>query len=343
MTSPLPKKTMDRWKKVLLIVACTLLGLILLVCSALGILWLCGRRALLSKPGDVVLSPPAGYDVTIDDDASVVYNGKRYCYNSDVTAIVCMGTDRTEDLVTIGNGYGQADTLFLVAIDTKSGKITIINVSRDILAEIDVYDENGEFLSIERHQICLAHAYGNSRENACNNTVTAVSRLFYGIPINTYFAIDWSSIPLLTQSVGGVVVPAYDKEWNPIDGTVTLSGADAIQYLKGRRSDIINANLGRMERQVSYLKSLASKAIEISRSTPTFPITLFETLSDHSTSNLDVSRITYLSCVFLDNGAQLDFRSVAGEVSMGEKFAEMHVDQTALFEMVLEVFFKPIP
>ncbi len=341
MTNQPPKKKMARWKRVLLIIACVLLALLLLVFSVFGILWLKGRNALLGG-NNVTLEPPTGYDVTIDDDQTVIYNGERYQYNPNMTTVLCMGTDKNATESERDQANGQADAIFLVAIDTASGKTTVIAISRDIMAEISIYDQKGNFVGTEVHQICLAYAYGDSPEAGCNNMVTAVSRLLCGVPINTYFSIDWSTVPLLTKSVGGVTVPAYDKEWNPIGGTVTLTGDDSVDYLRGRRHDVVTANNNRMERQASYLKSFAAKAIEQSRANPSFPLKLFDMLGSHSTSNIDASRITYLSTVFLDNGAQMNFRSVAGEITMGDDFAEMRVDQQALFELVLEVFFQKV-
>ncbi len=332
-------KKMALWKKVLLIIGAILLCLILIAGATLGTLWLRGRQALLT--GETAsLEPPNELEVTVEDDQTVVYNGKRYVYNKNMTAILCMGVDQTAQESAYTTGNGQADTLFLLSIDTETGKTTVLNISRDIMAEVGIYNESGVFTGIETKQICLAYAYGDGAEGSCENTALAVSRLLYGIPVNTYFCVNWSAIPLLTDAIGGVTVPAYDEDWNPTGGTVYLSGSNAESYLRGRRHDTVTANNNRMERQIAYLNAYAAKVIERTRANPSFPLGLFRTIGEQSINTVDASRITYLSSVFLANGAQLDFRSIEGEVKMGEEFAEMYVDQQALFELVLELFYQ---
>lgn len=61
-------------------------------------------------------------------------------------------------------------------------------------------------LGTEKQQICLSYSYGDGKESSCENTVNSVQRLFYNIPINTYFSLDLDGISALNDSVGGVDV-----------------------------------------------------------------------------------------------------------------------------------------
>ena len=52
----------------------------------------------------------------------------------------------------------------------------------------------------------LAYAYGNGKDTSCQYMVDAVSRLFYGIPVNGYAAFNMETIAALNDAVGGVTV-----------------------------------------------------------------------------------------------------------------------------------------
>ena len=60
-----------------------------------------------------------------------------------------MGVDRdkinTDEEYLKKHGAGQSDTLFLAAVNTSTGKISLINVPRDIMAYVKTYDENGKY------------------------------------------------------------------------------------------------------------------------------------------------------------------------------------------------------
>ena len=61
-----------------------------------------------------------------------------------------MGVDRdkinTDEEYLKKHGAGQSDTLFLAAVNTSTGKISLINVPRDIMAYVKTYDENGKWM-----------------------------------------------------------------------------------------------------------------------------------------------------------------------------------------------------
>ncbi len=327
-----------RWKKAVIILLCILLSLVLVVVGTFGIMWLSGRKALLDNTAQS-MTAPSGYEVDIDDDGVVRYNGKKYAYNENMTAIMIIGVD---DEAVSSKVNGQADALYLMAIDTKTGKITVIAISRDIMADVRTASADGNYGSIKKEQICTAYAYGQGDVGGCENTISSVSHLLYGVPINTYFSMEWSSISVLTDYVGGVTVPGYDSDWNPTGKMVTIRGQKALDYIQKRSKTTIEGNNNRMQRQIDYLKAFADKAIERTKKDITTPVKLYNKLNKYSCNNIDVSRIAYLSTVFMDGGAQLEFVSVPGTLVAGEKYAEMYVDQGKLFEIVLNVFYEEI-
>ena len=140
----------------------------------------------------------------------VIYNGHKYQYNKDITSILFMGVDRdkinTDEEYLKKHGAGQSDTLFLAAVNTSTGKISLINVPRDIMANVKTYDENGKYSGRKLRQLCLAYAYGDGKAKSCKNAVDAVSKVLYGIPIDSYMSINLSAISVLNDAVGGVNV-----------------------------------------------------------------------------------------------------------------------------------------
>ena len=327
-----------KWKKVLLIILCILLCLVLAAVGTFSAMWLSGRSALLDN-GNQSMTAPSGYEVDIDEDGVVRYEGKRYEYNENVTSVMIIGVDDEE---RTARANGQADALYLMAIDTKTGKVTVIAVSRDIIADVNVFSDDGNTVGVKQQPICNAYAYGVDAVKGCENTVESVSHLLYGVPINTYFSMKWTAISVLNDYVGGVTVPGYDSNWNPTGEMVTIYGKSALNYIQKRSKATADGNNNRMQRQINYLKAFADKAIEKTKQDISTPVKLYNRLNRYSCNNLDASRITYLATVFINGGAQLEFVSVPGEVVEGEEYAEMYVDQKALYEIVLDVFYKEL-
>ena len=327
-----------RWKRVLLVFISVLICLALIAVAAFGIMWFSGRNALIDNDKHS-MTAPSGYDVDIDEDGVVRYNGKKYTYNENMTSLMIIGVD---DEARHKYANGQADALYLMAIDTKSGKVTVIAISRDIMADVEVISDDGNSVGIKKQQICNAYAYGVDAVNGCENTVEAVSRLLYGVPINTYFSMKWTAISVLNDYVGGVTVPGYDSNWNPTGKMITVYGKNALDYIQKRSKATVDGNNNRMKRQVDYLNAFANKSIERTKKDITTPVKLYNRLNKYSCNNLDATRITYLATVFINGGANLECVSVPGEVVQGEEYVEMYVDQKALYEIVLDVFYEEV-
>ena len=60
-------------------------------------------------------------------------------------------------------------------------KISVIGINRDTMASMNVYDKNGRYSGRQTAQIALSHAYGDGLEESCENSLDAVSNLFYGL------------------------------------------------------------------------------------------------------------------------------------------------------------------
>lgn len=335
-----PCKLLDRrWKKILVSVLAVLLGLALIAAGCFSVLWFKGKLSLKTEAPSFSASNP---DAELEDDV-IVYKGEKYKFNPDITSLLFIGTDGKSKAANNKKfGHGQADALFLAAIDTKSGEVSLISIPRDSMARVRVYSDEGNFINTEQMQICLSYAYGQGGELSCENTVEAVSNLLYGININTYFCLDWKVISEVNDMVGGVTVDEYDAQFNKTGKKVTLKGQAALDYILVRDHDNLNSSINRLDRQISYIKSFSSQIIDKTKQDISVPLNIYNKINSRSINTLDASKITYLSTVFLNGGAKLNFETIKGEMVQGEEYAEFYPDEQALYELVLKVYYQKL-
>ena len=81
-----------------------------------------------------------------------------------------------------------------MVVNHKTKKVNLINVNRNSMAEMDIYNKDGELMDTEVRQICLAHGYGTGHEDSCERQVEAVSQLFNFLQINGYYSLELNGI-----------------------------------------------------------------------------------------------------------------------------------------------------
>ena len=331
--------------RVLIIILCVLLAILI----ALGATWL-----ILYKSGESQLKTPSDYAVNIDDDnvskveedgSTIDYNGKLYRLNPDVVSLLFIGIDREElgnDNNVVGTG-GQADALYLVSINTEQKKYKVISISRDTITDIGVYSADGKYVGTEKKQICLSYAYGDGKTTSCENTVRAVSSLFYNIPIQSYFALERSAIPTLNDTIGGVTVPVYDEDGKDTGKTTTLFGQDAYDYVHYRDISRLDSNNIRMTRQTAYIKAFIKKLISSAATNLNVALDFFNTATQYSSTNLNTSIVTYYATTVLAHGSNvdIDYVKLPGKITKGKSGnAEYNHDKEALTKLVIETYYE---
>jgi len=343
------------WQKLLIILAWILAGIITLSAIVVGVFFIMKQAGVSQLTGgDVQMTAPVieNAGVSVDNSKNTItYNGTTYAYNSNMTSILCMGIDRrgglglTDEIVGTG---GQADALYLVALDTKTGETDIIAISRDIYSDIGVYSADGVYTGTENAQLCLAYAYGDGKETSCENTVNAVERLFYNLPINSYFAMDMYAISELNDAVKGVYVTLeddflYSKGFYGRAGdTVRLYGDYARMYLQYRDINELSSSVDRMNRQINYLERFTQRAIEMTKRDFSIPADLFNIVKEYSVTNLNASKVSALAYTVVTSGAEVEFKKVPGEVIHNGEFAEYVVDEQGMLELILDVYYEPV-
>ena len=336
------RKKKKRLRKVLLSIGCIFLSLILIVVGTFTYLFIKGSSELLD--GDYTITAPEGVE-TQNDGEFVVYKGKTYKLNKNITNILFMGVDKRELEETEVQGTGgQADVIVLLAVDTKTGKISMINISRDTMTDVTVYSANGGYIGSENQQICLSYAYGDGKETSCENTVNSVKRLFYNIPIKSYLALDLDGIAAVNDSIGGVDVTSPETIDSFVKGqNYHLEGKLAESFVRSRNHESAEANTLRMQRQQLYVTQFMDKVISATKEKITTPVDLFNASSPYTCTNLNPSKVLYLAqSIVLSNGLSVEMSTVPGDAKMGTTYAEYYVNESRFYELFLSVFYTPV-
>ena len=279
---------------------------------------------------------------------SIRYHGKVYTYKKDILTFLFLGIDKEGEVKASSNLFkgGQADALFLAVLDPGEKKISVIGINRDTMASMNVYDKNGRYSGRQTAQIALSHAYGDGLEESCENSLDAVSNLFYGLPIHGYCALNMPVVSKLNDAVGGVdvVIPesanGLEKGWTT-GAEVHLEGDAAYQFIHYRDTAQEQSAETRLERQKQYLKKFILQAKEAMKQDMTLPLQLYTQITPYMVTDVTADEAVYLAGQALSYSfGDDDFYSMTGTVKMGEKFEEFYPDETALYELVLDVFYE---
>ena len=154
----------------------------------------------------------------------------------------------------------------------------------------------------------------------------AVSKVLYGIPIDSYMSINLSAISVLNDAVGGVNVQVIG-DLTSVDPTlkeganVTLLGGQAETYVRSREFDPLDANMARMQRQQQYITAFAQKALQEMKGDLTLPLDLLNLVSENSVTNLSAPKITYLATKVSGSSFSSDnIYSIDCDIKEGETF-----------------------
>ncbi len=324
-------------------IAITMAVILAGIAITLAVLINMGRNSLLKE--DKIKLP-----INVKTDGEyIIYKGHKYQFNDHIYTLLFAGIDKKteEHNEKIFGTAGQADAIFLLAVDTTTSKYKLIALSRDAMVDVNVCDMAGNFKGVEKMQICLAHAYGDGEESSNENLKRSVSRLLYGITVDAYFTVDLDVIPILNDDVGGVTVNVIEDltSWNPIfkkGETITLKGDEAETYVRAR--DVMgdeNQNNLRMERQKKYIEGFISNTLRMTRQRITTPVTLYNDVSSYSRTDITVPVISYLATLLVGQQfkADEDMVKVPGKTVMGDKYAEFHVDEERLFDIIIQTYY----
>jgi LCP family protein required for cell wall assembly len=338
------KKKKSKVKKVLLIILLVILGIIVAIAVTFGILYYTGESDLTDK-SEIHLVPPDEDTTVIDNGNYINYNGHVYRYKDSMTSILFMGIDK-EELGTVDNIVGtggQADALYLVAIDTDNGLTKTFQISRNTMCDINLYNDNGDFLSTQNAQVCMSYAYGDGKETSAENTITSVRRIFYGLPVaQSYVALDIEGITAINDSIGGVTVtsPVDLGDTYKAGESYELYGKDAEKFVRTRDLSQLDSNTNRMERQKAYINAFIDKLVSMTKNNISAPVDVYNAATPYTVNNLTASKVSYLSVDLLRKGiTSAGIEKVPGVDKEGKEYTEYEIDNDKFFEMIVDTFY----
>ncbi|MCM1086853.1 MAG: LCP family protein [Muribaculaceae bacterium] len=332
-----------------------IITVILSVAGTVTVMRMVGKASLSVKVTSTEMAE-LGEESAEPEEKQILYQDD-YAFNEDLVTILVMGIDK-ETVTDVGgqsweaeDGYagGQADALFLMLINPHDKNVYVIAINRNAMAQVDVFDEAGNYQGIFTKQIALQHGYGDGGEESCLRQVKAVSRMFHNIPINAYAAISMDAIPELNDLVGGITVevlddiiyPEYDMDLHQGD-TVTLLGEKAYWYVRLRNENVFNSNELRLQRQKQYMTTFAAEAKNQSMSDIRVAVNLYQTVRKYMVTDIDLNEFTYMVTEYINYDFDRDnMYSLPGEAVQGNNFEEFYVDEDALEALILELFYEP--
>lgn len=285
----------------------------------------------------------SGGDSTTD---AFTYNGEEYVLKSGIETVLILGLDKFEGEIdsTAYNNDKQSDFMMLLVIDNNNKKFTAVHINRDTMVDMNVLGLSGNKVGTVNKQIALAHTYGNGREVSCRNASDAVSNLLLGIKVDHYISVPMDAVPVFNDLVGGVEVEVLD-DFTGIDDTlikgetVTLTGEQALKYVRSRYGMEDSSNESRMVRQRQYIEALYKKTVEKAKADDKFVVDSSLEMSDYIVSNYTVTRLQELFNKISDYRFT-EIRYLDGEHVVGEEFMEFTADEESIKKMVSELFYS---
>lgn len=283
----------------------------------------------------------------VDGREITYYNGTAYARREDLETVLLLGVDKFEGETPEGYvNNQQADFLLLLVMDKQHETCTPIQLNRDTMTQIRILGVTGEPAGTTTGQLALAHTYGSGEEDSCENTVLAVENLLYGVGIDHYVSLTMDGVALLNDLVGGVTVEVLD-DFSGIDDslvqgeTVTLQGQQALTYVRSRGGMEDSSNLHRMERQRQYLAALQQQLKAAVQQEDGFTLDALLQLNEYMVSDCTIDQLSDLGDSLAAYQVS-DILTTPGDAQEGEEFMEFTVDEDALQQLVMDVFYEPV-
>lgn len=279
-------------------------------------------------------------------DGEITYNGETYRYNDHLTNMLFLGIDKREKAET-KKGHadaGQADALFLLSWDRVTHQVSLLQIPRDTMTEIEVFDLEGKNLGKSKDHISLSYAFGDGDRESCELAKNAVSELLYGLPIQGYCSLNMDGLPILTRTVGNLTVTVPDDSLEKAEtgwtkgAEIRLDEENTEKFVRYRDIETDQSALTRLNRQQIFLTAFAERAKEMYAEKPSFVAELYEALEPYMVTNIGNDQFAKImgDVAAADNVVN---QMLPGEGKSGSDFDEYHVDEDQLYDTIVEMFY----
>lgn len=281
---------------------------------------------------------------------TITWKDKEYQYNSLITTVLYAGLDSTDPLKaseTYSN-KARADSISVVILDKKKKKMSILALNRDTMTEIRRYTRTGEDMGTYVSHLGYAYSYGDGGEVSCEDLKEAVENLL-GISIDEYAVTNQSSITSINDLVGGVTVTVPNDDLAAMypelkkGAVVTLDDSNVKDFLQHRDTAADFSNEGRIERQQAYVTAYVDLLKNRLASEPDQLWQEIGQMNDYLQTSITKNK--YLSLARLLEKVSFtdaDYYRPTGKDSAGELHDEFYVDEDALRQLVIDLFYEEV-
>ena len=278
----------------------------------------------------------------------VEYKGETYKYNDHLSNYLFLGIDTRETVDTYQSqaDAGQADAIFLVSMDRATEKIKVLFIPRDSMTRIEVFNPYGQSLGETTDHLNIQYAFGDGKEKSCELMKTAVSNMLDGLPIQGYCSMNMDGISVITDFVGGIQLTIPDDSLADVNpeykkgAVVDITGETAEQFVRYRDIDKTQSALVRQERQKTFLQALVQKAQEKAGEDAGFVTGLYDSVKSYTVTNM--GNAIFAKLLAASQNEITDTETVPGEGTHGENFDEYHIDEDALSDLIISMFYEKI-
>lgn len=179
-------------------------------------------------------------DLGINKDITSTYN-----QSDKIKNIALFGVDAPD------GESGRSDSIMIATIDPVHQKLKLTSIMRDSYVNIP-----GRGLDK------INHAYAFGGPQLAMKTINEN----FGLNISDFMTVNFSSLPIIIDALGGVDIAITDEEVSHIPGisyagTYTLTGEQALAYSRIRYAE--GGDYKRTERQRTVLEGLFQKALSL--------------------------------------------------------------------------------
>ena len=287
---------------------------------------------------DTSTSPSAVYE---ELPATISYNGKTYTKNRDISTILFLGVDTEEKAEIDGSdiGYmGCADTDIIFILNKAEKTIQILELPRDTMVGVDVYNSDHEIVFTKLAQLALQYSSSDSASRSCRLMKNKISELLYNIQIDDYLSMTMNGIVAAVDAMGGITL-TFDQDFSDVNeaytegATVTLNGTEVEAFVRHRSHTSSDASVGRMNQQSWFIRQLFSQ-IAAGKVGIT---TLYNAAADYIETDLYVDDLK----TFADYELLSEKYTIPGEYKAGDEYSEFYADDDGIYDMVINLFYIP--
>jgi LCP family protein required for cell wall assembly len=272
--------------------------------------------------------------------SKITVDGVTYQRNTSLKTILLLGVDQSEaDRTYAVSGGGRSDAIALLIMNPDTNEMQVLEISRDSMVDVDVYNARDEYLYTQQMQLTLQYSVGSSASRSNWLMKNKVSDILYGMPVDYTMSLTMDGIAPVVEALGGITL-TFSKDYTDIDPlftkgtTMLLNGDQAYAFIHNRDITVTGSNDDRMERHLQVIEAMAERLTSMSTADID---TMMNTADPYMETDLDIDTVYALRSYHISD----EILKAPGATQEGENHDEYYLDETALRQMVIDLFYQP--